>query len=285
MLGYIDAYKILGVKEGAKKDEIIKRYNILLKRYKFSQTEGMEPEIEIDDISKAYNLLMGYSSVEQEDTRIERKDSAIDKLLKKIGIDPKKAANFFYYYKFHILIIVIAVLMVGFFVKDIVTRVEPELNVIVAGEFYTQQTESLAESMKSELSGVKEISLQLLYLSDNSQSQQDYAVQMKFITLMAAGDIDIFVLDRNTFEKYASQGAFLPLDENAVDIRPELIKDKGYIIKDNDSGEEHLFGINVSQSALLSDLQSPGDEKIVAVRNNAKHLDKALKLLQLLVGK
>ena len=281
MLELKDAYEILGVREGAGKDEVIKRYDILLKKYKIGKDSGEAPGISIEEINRAYNLLMGYSDGEPLVEETSPRNTLTGRLLRKAGIDEKKAKNFVYYYKFHMLAVLAAILFVGYFVSSMVNRVEPDLNIVIAGDFYTPETESMKEKIKGSLEGLKEVSIDLIYLTDKSQSQQDYAMQMKFVTVMAAGDVDVYILDRPNFMKYAAAGAFMDLDGVTDMLGIDREKNGDYVVKVEDSNEEHLFGIDVSKSKFLKDVKANG-ELIAVARVKAKHYDNTLKLLKLL---
>ncbi|MCX7841905.1 MAG: hypothetical protein N2489_02375 [Clostridia bacterium] len=277
-----NAYEILGVKEGADKDEIIKRYDILLKKIRISKANGEDPGINIDEINKAYNTLMGYSTGEPEERELPPSNTLSGYLFKMMGIDEYKARNFLYYYKFHIIAVLASVLLAGYFVYSIVNRVEPELSIVVAGDLYIQDTEDLRQKFKAELPELNEISLDHIILSEKLDGQQAYAMQMKLVTLMAAGDIDVFILDRENFNKYAKSGAFMSLDSMVNELGIDKNDNKDFILKAGENEEEHLYGFDASNSKLLQDIKSIDEKKIAALKVNSKHMNNALKFLKLL---
>jgi hypothetical protein len=58
-------------------------------------------EAEFSRITEAYNVLMGYETKENEE-----QPGKVSPLFKMVGVNEKKAKNFFYYYKFYILAII-----------------------------------------------------------------------------------------------------------------------------------------------------------------------------------
>ncbi len=82
----------------------------------------------------------------------------------------------------------------------------------------------------------------------------DYTTAMQMMAYMAAGEADIYFMSEQYFKSYASQGAFLPLEElveeGALDVS-DVELSKGYVAfveeyDDNDlpvKTSRHLFGI------------------------------------------
>jgi hypothetical protein len=119
-----NAYEILGVNKDASKNEIERRYTILLKKHRLENSKNSDDK-EFDEITEAYNLLMGYST----ELPVERKNKKPNPVLKKLGINEEKAANFLHYYKHHIIISIIVLVVLITSVKSCVTRVPPDFNI------------------------------------------------------------------------------------------------------------------------------------------------------------
>ena len=277
MLQTKDAYKILGLKEGASKDEIEKRYAILFKKYKMSKSqaqEGDSPEIDFEEITDAYNLLMGYGAkTSDEDSKKP------NPLLQKVGIDEKKLENFIHYYKFHVIIGMIVLIVFVATLKSCLTRVDPDINIAFVGDFYYNDIEPLEQKIKSIYPEIKEVGVDWAILSGEPGGQQEYAMEMKAVILFTASDVDMFILDKTSFERFGRQGAFVSLDGMAGRIP----LDKGFALKVGDEGEERVYGVDISSSAVFEGSNISGAEKIAAISVKAKHYDRAVKLLELLV--
>lgn len=282
-----DPYEILGVKKGDSESEIERRYFILSKRYKIEKSENPEADVEtkIEELNWAYNVLMGRPTGKSEEEEINESSP----IFKKLGINQKKMSNIFHYYKFHILISILVLLFVGYTVKGCVTRVDPDLNIAFVGNYYYTDTSPLKEKILNEWLDINEILIDGAILSENGNPELNYAMQMKAAVLFGAGDIDVFILDKPNFEKYAKQGAFTSLDELTEELNIDLEKNKDYILKaevkeGEEESEEHLYGIDVSGSRIFSDNIIIGDEKIAAIYIRTKRYDLSVEFLKLLLN-
>lgn len=281
-----DPYEILGVKKGDSEREIERKYFILLKRYKIEKAEnpGTDIDSKLEELNWAYNVLTGRISKKAEEEAEET-----NPVLKKMGINRKKLSNFFHYYKFHIIITIIVLAFVGYTVKGCVTRVDPDFNIAFVGDFYFTDTTPLKEKILSEWNDVREILIDGAMISEDGDPQLNYAMQMKAVVLFGAGDIDVFILDKAVFENYAKQGAFVSLDDLVGELNIDLEKNKDYILKveiedDERFGEEHLYGIDVSESRFFADDIVKGEEMIAAIYIRSKRYDLAVKFLKLLLS-
>lgn len=320
-----EARKILRVTKDASRNEIERKYGIYLKRHKAEQVAMEEDqetgeeqeektlqdpaaapaktrqpdEYSFEQITEAYDVLMGYEIPQKE--YIPGKAAP---LLKKAGIDEKKAKNFFYYYKYHILAIIAVIVIVVFTVRGCVNTVRPDFNMAFIGRFiYSDAAEDLKDIIKANVPQIAEPGIDGAYLGDDSMGEQQYAMEMKATVLFAASDIDVFILDKTTFVRYAKQGALMSLDEIAPRLGVDLEANKEFIVgvedhpieaegvseeeaAENTSQEpaqKHLFGIDISNSAALKETGVIGDEKIACIFVGCEQIEKAEKLIQFLM--
>jgi len=320
-----EARKILNVSKDATRNEIERKYAIYLKRYKAEQaklTEDKETgeeqgdkalhdsgavsagarqpsEYTFEQITEAYDLLMGY-----EVPKKEYVPSKAAPLLQKAGIDERKARNFLYYYKYHILAVIALILTIALTVRGCVNRVKPDFNIAFIGRIvYSEVAEDLKNSIKANVPEITEPGIDGAYLADDSLGEQQYAMEMKATVLLAAGDIDVFILDKTSFVRYAKQGAFMSLDEIAPRLGVDLEANKDLIVEvvddyletdglpENETAgdtaqkpsETHLFGIDVSNSAVLKETGVIGDEKIACIFVGCEQIEKAEKFIEFLM--
>lgn len=276
MLEMKNAYEILGLKEGASRDEIDKRYSILLKKYRNNsagESNDVSPQITINEITRAYNVLMGYETQEP-----VMEATKTNELFKKLGVDEKKTKNFFYYYKYHMIIGIILLIVLVTTIRGCVNRVPSDLNMAFLGNFYYSDQDVLKENILKNMPGLKAIEVDSALMSDDTKGEQAYAMTMKATVLLAAADIDIFILDEKYFEMYASEGAFIALDglSNTINID----KNKGMVVESKEEQKEHVYGFDISNSTILNESNILGDKKIAAISVKAKHYDNAVKLLE-----
>jgi len=282
MIDRKEACKILGLAANASKNDIERRYTIILKKYRMASAEGQESSeaVNIDEVTNAYSLLMGYIEPQS-----EAELKAPNPLLKKVGIDEKKAGNFFHYYKIHIIVGIIALIVIATTIRGCVTRVDPDFNLAYLGQLYFSETDILKETIKKEIPEITEPGFDGAYLGsgDSADGQQEYAMQMKAMVLFAAADVDLFILDKENFERYAEQGAFISLDEIAPRLGIDEEKTKSYTAKSEEDTSEHIYGIDVSTSQVLKESNIQGEIMIAAIPVRAKWPDKAEKVIELLL--
>jgi hypothetical protein len=294
MLKTEDAYKVLGLNENASRDQIESSFTMLMKKHRLSGSaeQGEEAEkIDIDKITMAYNLLMGYVEEVSDDEKT-RKPSPFfrNPLFKKMGIDAKKAENFWHYHKIHFFAGVIVIVILVSLLKSCIFRVEPDLNIALVGNLFNITTEKLGDIIKEGLDDINEVSIDQAILTDRMDGEQEYAMAMKATVLFAAADIDVFILDKSSYMKYAELGAFVNLDEIAGDLGVDKEKNKELILKiregeedEKEEEEEHLYGIDVSSSPIFTKAEIAGGEKIAAIGVKVKHYEHALKFLKFLI--
>ena len=281
MLKTGEACEILGISKGANKNDIERRYSILIKKHRASVSEGTTDASEqaaFEEITEAYNFLMGYL-----EPKVEEPFRKPNPLMKKMGIDEKKAKNFFYYYKFHMIIGIVILLVIVFSVRGCVNTVKPDFTTAFVGQISYADTDNLKKSIQTGVPEIKEPGFDGAFLTADGNSEQDYAMQEKAMVLFAAADIDLFVLDKVNFEKYAKQGAFVSLDDIAAQIGADKEANKDYALKSLYDTASHLYGIDISKSSALKNSDILGSEFIVAIPVSCKKKDIAVELVKLLM--
>jgi len=295
-----EARKILGVTKASSKEEIEKKYDVILRKYRLMKMEGTldeASEAEFQKSTDAYRILMGY---EVEEPKVETKETYADKAFEKIGIDKKKADNFFHYYKYHILIGIVVVILLFFTVRSIVTKVDPDISIGLMGEINFDVQDNFKDKITKNVPEIKEISMDTVVLSDRYTDESTYAYLQKALVLLAASDIDMFLVNRYAFDKYAENGAFMPLDQvikdNNIDVsdnqtiklrvvdeweEPSSATDTQRRPKTYVDAEPKIYGIDVTNSDFFKDIDIIGPEKILVVRVQPKNYDLVLKLIKL----
>jgi len=117
-----------------------------------------------------------------------------------------------------------------------------------------------------------------MYLGSNDQGDQAYAMSMKVTAMIAAGDMDLILVDMTKYESLAKQGAFETVDSLAGELGISLPKEEKFLVKPNDAKESLVFGIDVTNSTFLKDNDINGEQIIAAIRVNSKHKQAALEL-------
>lgn len=287
MLELKNAYEILGLKENASREELEKRFEFLIRKGKaaamLEQSLEENQGLNMDEISEAYNRIISNDLETLEREEEKRNPRKPNPLFKLVGVDEKKARNYIHYHKFHYIFGLIGLLLVIYFVKTIVFQVRPDVNVAFIGQIYYSDSNIIENKIKESYTDLKAISIDSVMLTGDPKNQQESAMLQKAMVLMAAGDIDIFVLDKANFDKYAEQGVFMNLDDLVVKLGIDKSKYQDYVLKPKDEQKEHFYGIDINSSSILKLCQVAGNEKIATIRVNAKHYEKAVKILELLL--
>lgn len=272
---------------------------------KVSEDSAGEADFDFNRITEAYNVLMGYDVKVQEEA-----PGKAAPILKKIGIDEKKAKNFFYYYKYYIIGIIVLLAVIISTVGSCINRPDYDFNIAFIGNiYYFDSADELQESIKQNVPEIKEPSIDGAYLSDNEQGLTDdqYAMETKAFILTSAADVDVFILDRNCYERYAKHGVFMSLDDIAPKLGVDISEHQDLVLAEEEdedtedtdgtdraeeskdesggetAGQEHLYGIDVSDSTALKESGIAAEDMIAAIFAGCEQQEKAEALLRFLL--
>lgn len=275
-----EARKILGIEKTASKDEILKRYDIILKKYK---NTNIVDGVKVEDVNDAYNVLMGYDLSNKPDMKPTEPSFFSKMWAKLLKLDPVKVDTFFLYNKYKIIAGIIGFIFIFSLVKSIVTRVDPDLYFTSVGQITITEPEKVQESIKSKIPELKAPMVEAMYLGPNDQGEQAYAMAMKVTTVLAAGDMDVILVDKEKYESLAKQGAFVKIEDLSKSTGIDLPKEQSLLVKpDEGLGDEAVYGIDVTTSKFLGENNIKGNKIIMGVRINAKHMDSAVKLFKII---
>lgn len=109
---------------------------------------------------------------------------------------------------------------------------------------------------------------------------------MQLSTYIAAGEGDIYVLDKDNFQSYAASGAFLPLEEieglQAYCEAHGMDLSKGWHVN-TETGEKHLYGLPLKDlPGLQKYLYTTGDNYVSVIVNNMNN-DNVVKFLNIML--
>lgn len=285
MLDIDEARKILGLNNYASKNDIENRYSILLKKSKAQNKAAdngdalKEDAIDINKITKAYNILMGYEEPETEEEINQ------EKFADKHRVDKEKANNFLYYYKVHIIVGIILLVFLVFGLKSCLTRVEHDFSLAFIGKIDYTSTDLLKNELKSNIPEIKEPEFDSAYVTlDEKSPSEETAMIQKAMVIMVASETDMYILDKDLFEIYAKDGYFEPLEASVTNIGVETKSEKALYAKAESDTEEHLYGIDITDSSILKKAGISGKSMVAAVSVNSKRKDKALEAVKLFNG-
>lgn len=123
---------------------------------------------------------------------------------------------YWYHYKWHTIAAAIAIFFVILFIHDIVTRVDPDFQMIIVSKEYVSndQLAEITEIAQNAAGDVNGDSREYVCLNPISlaEGQMQYANTMKLAALLSDGSIVVYVMDADTVEIYKNQDLFEPLE-------------------------------------------------------------------------
>ena len=266
------AYSILGLKEGADDDSIEKRYLLLLRKHKASTRAGLKPDRDMDEVTAAYDLLKG-------NTLSEEEQYEPSPFFKKLGINPRKLSNFFSYNKGYIVGGILAILLAISVIKTM-TRPRPDFRLAFLGEMRVENTAGIEDRIEERID-----TIEFAYIdtaAGSADSDPHMVIPQKEAALVAAGDIDVFIVDKAKYEGYAEKGLFISLDEYLTRQEYRAYTNSGLILSTEDDSEGHQFGIDVTGSAVFGEFNIVGEQLIAGISYKSKQPELALEVLKLL---
>jgi len=281
------AYEIMQLSPGVSGDEISKRYGILTR--KFRTIERDENGYTIEDITRAYNLLMGITFIDdKEEARqksLRENPPFIARILKK---DPVKLENFFHYYKTHIIVSLAVVVFLFFMIRSCVNQVEYDFSLVIFGEVYAEDAQKIEAFIKEQMPDSLTPGVQVLQSFD-ADPQYQYAMQMKLVALVAAKEIDVMITNESFFKAHSEQGMYMPLDDikDILGYSDDRYVKSAAIIDEPDDGEPvmgpvKIYGIALSDSNFIKENGIHGENLIAAVVVNSGRIDKAIEFMKIL---
>lgn len=282
-MNFEQAYNFLNIHKEASKDEIIKRYDLLLKKYKqgASLNAADGSNITIENVNEAYSILMGQVSIEPK-TKQSIKNEYI---WNKIGIDPYKASNFIHYYKFHMLGIVALIAFIIYLGVSCASYQKPDINIGIIGDIYISDIEQMKVKLNKEVLKTKVISINSTTYNENTDAQYKSAMLQKEMLMFAAEDIDLYIIDKKTFEKFGTQGAFLDLDNiKEINKTKKYLEAKLSLKVIDKSANKKTYGVDLTKSKLNDKKVFAGKEIIAAIGVRVKNMKNVTEIINKYLG-
>jgi|LSQX01.1.fsa_nt_gb hypothetical protein len=190
-----------------------------------------------------------------------------------LKINKAEIENFWYYYKVHTIVAIFIAFILIMTLKDCANRIEPDVSIAYIGGNYIGY--EAVEDIKSSLSDIitdingdekSEVSLQILNISGDSKSEEEIAMQQRAMLLFAAGEVELLIVDKEQFQRYASQGFFEPIpdlaDKYSISIEdfPELK------VTQQEEKEEDIYGLPLEGSKFLGEKGVRTEEHYLALK-------------------
>lgn len=281
------AYKTLGLKENAPKEEVEKRYSTLVRREKARSKSG-DPagDEEFRQVTAAYRLILAR---DDEKFAQEFNEKEYGKY-KGMADKAQKADHFWRYYKWHT---IGAIALVGIIIYGIMSYIDHkehqrylaslppmDLQVTFMGTFMEesgQEKDLVTNALMKPFPEWKRLEYSTIFIPQDDMNRYAY-LQKALVTVMSEIP-DLYLMDKYMFEWIGLQEALLPLDE-----RPELAAyangPAGLELKPEKNPEGSVYGIDLSKSDLFKELPMMKIELVAGVRANAERPDNAIKFIE-----
>ncbi|RCW45556.1 J domain-containing protein [Paenibacillus prosopidis] len=281
------AYETMGLPEFATKEEVEKRYTTLMRqaRSRSQQKQGTEgTDDSFAKITQAYRFILEYEDRKLTDAFNEQEYGKY----KKMAGQAQKMDHFWRYYKFHTIGAIAAVALIIYGIISFIDyREEQErlanlppvdLNVSFMGNYMLREDAPKEEPLEKALLAAfpewKRFVTMVTFVPADEQNQ--YAYMQKAVLILATEHPDVYIMDRNIFKWVGAQGMLINLDNDVSGELKPLLKDGlAMKLKTDEDTEEHVYGIDLSDTAIVDELPLYKESMIIGIRADSKNQDKA----------
>lgn len=287
MLELSEAYEILGLTEGASRDDIEKKYGKLVRKYTADKSGDTDSSEMLSKVNEAYNRLVFHENELYEAAQPKKKPNPIYKL---VGVDDKKASNFIHYHKWHFIIGALILVLVIYLGNSIFNRHIPDITVEFIGE-YAQKADDTAlgqtikEDITKNIPEIKDVQVSMVSASAKVKNQQDAALNNKANLELVYGEGDVMIVDERFFTDAVANDLFMNLDNVIKDIKIDEKANENYKVLIEGKKSHHQYGVDVGKSKIIKKSNVLGREYIAVIKKGCKHEDSAKKLIRLLLEK
>ncbi len=275
-----EARDLLGLHEQATRDEITRRYDVLVRKLR-DEPEGQSART-MAQVEEAYKILTGIAWKDPEaEKRLRERDAHPGILARLLKMEQTKLDNLLHYYTKPAIAVLLALALVVWIIVSTVFRPREDFRLLAAGDIYITEADRVEEAMKTLLPGTSNPMVQIIYLSGETDASMEYTLQQKLMVEIGYGEQDIMLVDRAVYTSFAEQGAFVPLDDMLAEYgtTAEAQKDQAVVVPadnraEGDDGGAHVYGIRVTDSRLLKELQIYGEDIIAVFGHKSKFPDK-----------
>lgn len=257
------AYRVMGLSEDCSLEELEEQYYLLTdKKINLDQLE---------EIQTAYNTIKSH--------------------IYKVNPPPKppfkkRIEDFLFLYKNRIILIIIGVLIVGGFGYTIINgqierireanRPPADIDIMFFGNYPEEDISPLEDRILELLPTWEEVDVSLVYSPIEINSEFDIGSMQKSRIELATTTPDLYIFDQYHLELFMEQGIFFSMDEFRNEPHTE---DRWHLFQLEDDDEEHIYGLDISDLDLFSDLPIDPHEKIAVMRLDSDNEENVLEFL------
>jgi len=199
----------------------------------------------------------------------------------------EKLEHIWEYYKFYLIGLVIILVIIGSLINAWFINPRPKTALFLSwntGFVLYEQLDELSESLTIRLVDEKEnevvTATQMLTSTDDPTINM--ASQQRMIAMVAAGEIDVFIIDSTMLVEYASNGLIAPMESMLAEIRAiePIVYDRIeeriiYTRYESEEGkiEEAIVGVKIENCPLLAVLDVNEKDLIFSICATSKRTE------------
>lgn len=192
--------------------------------------------------------------------------------------------NFWYYYKVHVLVGVFVIAVILYIVLTGGQTKDAALNVVITGNAMDEEKQAdVQKTATKDILGKNSdliIKLDFWTANDGLSNGKHGDLQEKLMAMVAAKDIDVFILDQDAFRLYAKQSTFLKLHP----LKGSLPDDTQYLkAKEKDDSQSHVYGIKIDGNQRLKKAGYDTKNKVLAIAGNTEHPKRSSQLVKWII--
>ncbi len=164
----------------------------------------------------------------------------------------QKIEYIFDYYKFHIGAVLLVLAIIIYILHGIITHKDSAINITVSNLYLDSETETLITDsfLKSQNIDTNKNKAEIYSIAvtkeDNAGSEYTYASHMKLMTMINAEQIDVILMDKDSYDLFSSEGYLSDMkdcvsdDALFTDGKTDciILPDSKYF---NESGSDELY--------------------------------------------
>lgn len=198
----------------------------------------------------------------------------------------KEIDHIWYYYKVHIIVGIAIAAFVSYYVVSGLNSEEQKtaLHVVLAGnQVKVEQQKGLQQTATEDILGNRQADSIIRIDFLPSGAGMNMAVTKKMVAMIAASQIDVLVMDKETLSALAKRGNFMELDKlkqgMPADVQFLMLPGKGA------KNEKHAYGIKIGQNHRLQKAGYNTTNKVIGIVANSQHPELAGRFMKWLVGR
>ena len=289
------AYKLLNLPEDITREELDKRFELLLKRQRFSTTEGSS--VSYEEEFRALKFIL--DTLDQQEIN-EAENQRFEKWGKLSGL-ARKRENFFRLYKTHTIISIIVLLVLIFGgnalykqwqEKKYEASLPPvDISIMFLGNYEllnkNGDSEDLNQAIIAKYPEWKRVETSVVYLPTTGNTEDGGVLDMSYMqrafAMLAAESPDILIMDEASYEWIGLQDGFQNLETvvSSKTLAPDDQRLKRTLSKE--SGQEWITGVDITDTKFAEDLPIQSFAMIAGVLTQDENKAKAFDFIEYLI--